>query len=225
MNPARIKPWGSLNWPNRISLLRLLLVVPFVIMLMNQRQWPTARYVAMAIFAAMTLSDVLDGYLARRLGVQTRLGAILDPLADKAMIICATVLLSLPDSWVDGAPLANWVVVTVVGKDLWVIIGFVVVYLVTDRLRVQPTLTGKACTFAQSLMVGLTLLAPDLNMLHAELGTWIARLMSWGVALMCVVAAAGYTLLGLTFLATEEKPLDEGSGSGSGREDNADERD
>ncbi|HUS47550.1 MAG TPA: CDP-alcohol phosphatidyltransferase family protein [Phycisphaerae bacterium] len=222
MDLARIKPWGSLNWPNRISLLRLLMVVPFVIMLMNQRQWPGARYVAMVIFAAMALSDVLDGYLARRLGVRTRLGAILDPLADKVMIICATVLLSLPDSWVAGAPLANWVVVTIVGKDLWVIVGFVVIYLVTDRFRVHPTTMGKACTFSQSCMVALTLLAPDLNLLYAELGTWIARLVSWGVALLCVVAAASYTLLGLAFVATEEKPL---NGTAGNPADSADEHD
>ena len=111
----KIKPWMSLNWPNRISLLRLLLVPPFVVLLMHQRQWPTARYIALVIFSAMAFSDLADGLMARRFNAKTRLGAILDPLADKVLIICAAVLLSLPNSAVEGAKLADWVVVAIVG--------------------------------------------------------------------------------------------------------------
>jgi cardiolipin synthase len=202
-----------LNWPNRISIIRLLLVAPLVILLMNQQGWPWARHGAMGIFVVMAVSDVLDGMLARRMGARTRLGAILDPLADKVMIICAAVLLSLPDSRVPQAPLSNWVVVAIVGKDLWVIIGFVVVYLVTDRFRVRPTRAGKLCTFGQVWMVGLTLLAPDLNRLHPEIGTELARLASWAVAGLCVLAAGSYTLLGLTFVAVEEKPMEDNHGA------------
>jgi cardiolipin synthase len=212
MRLAGIRPWKSLNWPNRISLLRLLFVAPYVILLMNQNDagWEWARYAALGLFAAMVLSDALDGYLARRLQARTRLGAILDPLADKVMIICSVVLLSMPVGWVTEARLARWVVVLVVAKDLWVILGFLVVYLVTDRFRVRPTAAGKVCTIVQSLMVGLTLLAPDLNAAQKDLGTWTARAASWAVAAACAVAALSYTVLGLTFIAHEgEKPLEE----------------
>ncbi|MCJ7543579.1 MAG: CDP-alcohol phosphatidyltransferase family protein, partial [Phycisphaerae bacterium] len=65
-----VKPWKHLNWPNRISLIRLLLVAPFVILLVNQRTWPHARYAAAVIFAAMAASDFLDGVLARRLNAR-----------------------------------------------------------------------------------------------------------------------------------------------------------
>ena len=106
-HPKPVRPWGSLSWPNRMSILRLLLVAPFVVLLMNQNQpgWAFARYVAVGIFVVMALSDWIDGILARKLNAMTRLGAILDPLADKMLIICAAVLLSLPESAVRSAPL------------------------------------------------------------------------------------------------------------------------
>lgn len=207
-----VRPWKSLPWPSRISMLRLVLLAPFVIALMNHRQWEGGRHVALGIFVVMALSDWLDGVLARRLGAVTRLGAILDPLADKALIVSATVLLSLSGSCVTSAPLAGWVVVTIVAKDLWVILGFVVVYLVTDRIRVQPTVAGKACTFGQLVMVGLTLIAPDLNRLGGQAGAWAARVASWIVAALCILAAGSYVRLGLRFMAAEQKPMDAASG-------------
>jgi cardiolipin synthase len=232
MHLAGIRPWKSLNWPNRISLLRLLLVAPYFILILNQNDpnwWPAltalapeaARWAAMAIFAVMAVSDALDGYLARRMGARTRLGAILDPMADKVMIICSVMLLSQPYCWVNAAPLRNWVVVLVVAKDLWVMLGFLVVYLVTDKFRVRPTLAGKACTGVQCLMVGFTLLAPELNALgrHAgaafPLGTWIALGLSWATAAACVAAAVSYTVLGLAFIASEQMPLEDHASLGA----------
>ena len=106
------KPWASLSWPNRITLFRLLLIAPFIVLILNQREWgDSARYGALAVFVIMAVSDFLDGMLARRLNRKTRFGAIPDPLADKALIISAVVLLSLPDSAVPAAPISNWIVV------------------------------------------------------------------------------------------------------------------
>ncbi|MFA6134201.1 MAG: CDP-alcohol phosphatidyltransferase family protein [Phycisphaerae bacterium] len=210
-----IKAWHGINWPNRISLMRLLMVPPFVVLLMKQQQWGPARYMAMAIFFIMAVSDFLDGILARRLNVRTRLGAILDPLADKVLIICSAVLLSLPGSSPPGAQLSDWIVVAIVGKDLWVIIGFLVIYLVTDRFLVRPSVAGKACTVAQLVMVLLVLLAPDLNALRAGLGSQVADWMSWIVAGMCALAVLSYTRMGLVFVGHEGKPLEEGGGKSS----------
>ena len=208
---GQIKPWGSLNWPNRISILRLVMVAPFLVLLMNHNipAWSGARYAALAIFLVMAVSDLVDGMLARRMNDRTRLGAILDPLADKTMVICAVVLLSLEPSAVTGARLSNWVVVAIVGKDLWVIVGFLVVYLVTDRFRVWPTRTGKACTFGQVVMVGLVLIAPDLDGCLPRLGSSMAIVASWIVAFLCGLAAVSYTRLGLRFVAEGAKPIDE----------------
>jgi cardiolipin synthase len=211
-NGSVIRPWRYLNWPNRISLLRLLLLPPFLVLLMNQNQseWGWARHAAFGIFLVMAVSDALDGFLARRLHARTRLGSILDPLADKAMIISAAALLSLPQSAVPGAQLHNWVVVAIVGKDLWVMVGFVVVYLVTDRFRVQPTLSGKACTFGQAIMLAAVLVAPDLNRLGATVGSWAAETAMWAVLLLSIAGVVSYTRLGLRFIAEAEKPLEAG---------------
>ncbi len=204
-----IRPWKSLNWPNRITIIRLLSIAPFVILVQNQQGWPWARYAAMAIFVGMAVSDLLDGVLARRLNARTRLGAILDPLADKALIICAAVLLSRPDCAPKGLHLPNWIVVFIVGKDLWVMAGFVVIYLVTDRFRVRPSIAGKACTVGQLAMVLSVLAGPDMNRLLEGLGNWTVAAFTWIVAGLCVLAVISYTRMGLSFIARDEKPLDE----------------
>jgi len=206
-----LRPWGSLNWPNRISLMRLLLVAPFIVLLMNMNDpaWPHARHGAVLIFLVLVVSDVVDGALARRLNQRTRLGAILDPLADKTLIICSVVLLSVPESAVPGARVPNWVVVAVVGKDFWTTVGFVVVYLATDRFRVQPTVWGKASTFAQAVMVLTVLLSPDVNWLIDGAGSLAAAVTQWAVIAICAAAVVSYTKQGLGFVAASGKPLDE----------------
>lgn len=203
--------WKSLNWPNRISLLRLLLVAPFVLLMMNQAALGAmARYGGLGVFVAMALSDFVDGQLARRLNLRTRLGAILDPLADKVLIICSTVLLSLPGTAVQGYQIPSWVVVAVVGKDLWVLLGFVVVYLVTDRFRVHPTWAGKFATFGQLVMVIAVLVGPDLDRVAAPFGAWLAQTLMVAVAILSILAVISYTRLGLLYVVSEQKPLHDG---------------
>ena len=193
--------WRSLNWPNRISLMRIACVAPFVVLLLNQRQWPHARHVAIGVFILMAFSDVLDGYLARKRGQITRLGTILDPLADKVLITCSVLLLASGRASVGGERLANWVVVGVVGKDLWVVVGFLVIFLITGQLKIQPTRVGKLCTMTQLAMVTGVLVAPDLNRLGYDVGSWIARGLGWLVMGMTAAAVISYTRLGVAFLA------------------------
>jgi len=210
--PHGAKPWKALSWPNRISLLRLLLVGPFIVLLLNQPAWPRARHAALAIFLVMAFSDMADGMLARRLNQKSRLGAILDPLADKTLIVSAVFLLSARSLAPAGAAdltLPNWVVVAVVGKDLWIVVGCLVIYLVTDRLRVLPTRAGKLCTAGQLVMVGYALVAPDAEKLAAGAGFWGVQGASAAVAALSIAAIISYTRLGLSFVAAEAKPLDE----------------
>jgi phosphatidylglycerophosphate synthase len=110
---------------------------------------------------------------------------------------------------VPGFRVPNWLVVLVVGKDLWVVAGFLVIYLVTDRFRVHPTWTGKTCTFGQLAMVASVLAAPDLEHAARRLGTGLVTVTQWGVAGLCVAAVISYTRLGLGFIAKEQKPLED----------------
>ena len=211
MEPDNSNPQRALNWPNRISLARLLLIGPFVVLLINQQPWPWARHAAMGVFAVMALSDMVDGMLARRMGAITRLGAILDPLADKVLVIFSVVLLSMNTVGAEGYHLPNWVTVAVVGKDLWVIAGTLVVYLVTDRLRVKPTTAGKASTLGQLLLVGYTLAAADIAELSPPAARYGVLAGSWAVAALSVIAIISYTRLGLAFVLAEGKLLENSS--------------
>lgn len=207
--PAHSHPLRrKLNWPNRISLLRLLLVPCFLLLLMQQTDWPWARHAALGLMLVIGVSDFLDGMLARRLNARTRLGAILDPLADKVLIISASIALAVPATAVPGARLPGYVVLAIVGKDLWVIVGFMVVHMVTGRFRVHPTLWGKASIFAQIVMVLAVLLSPDLDRLARGLGSGLARAMEWIVTAFCLAAIVSYTRLGLGFVYEGQQPLD-----------------
>jgi cardiolipin synthase len=203
-----MKVWRSLNWPNRISIARLLFVPPFVVLLLNQHDWSWARYGALGIIVLMGLSDFIDGQLARRLDERTRLGALLDPLADKVLIISAVICLSFESAAVESFVLPNWLVVAVVGKDLWVIIGFFVIYLVTDRFRVHPEAFGKAATACQLLLVVTVLLVPELNAWRDGLGHTLAMGLCYIVVGLSIASIIGYTRIGLHYVHTEQKPMD-----------------
>jgi len=154
-----------LTWPNRMTMLRIILIAPFVICLLNLRQptWqPWARYLAVSLFALMIISDGLDGYLARRFQQETPIGRFLDPLADKLLITCAVVLLGIEATTVSGFQIPSWVVVIAIGKDLFVVVGFLLVFIVTGRIFIEPGWSGKLCTQSQMALVVTVLIGPDL---------------------------------------------------------------
>ena len=200
---------AKLNWPNRISIARLLFVAPFVVLVMNQNDpdWPWARYAALGVFVLMAMSDAVDGFLARRLKVSTRLGAILDPLADKVLVFFAVILLSMKPFAVPGHELHNWLVVAVVGKDLWVVAGFLIVYLVTDKFLAAPSKAGKAATLSMCVLVPMTLVGPELNDLSDGLGRRLILGLEIVASLLCVLAVISYTRLGVRFVARQQQPL------------------
>ena len=203
--PDRLKPWSYLTWPNRITMLRLLLVPPFVVVMQHQQSDRIYRYAATGLFSIMVLSDLLDGFLARRLHCQTKLGAILDPLADKALMMCAAILLSLPHSAVVGNKLPDWVVVMIVGKDLWIITWFVITFMLAGRTWSAPSTSSKLCTAAQAVMIIIILVSPELNWLVDNLGKYLAQVLWWITALLCVLAATSYTRMGLAVIGQSEK--------------------
>jgi len=152
-----------LNWPNRITIARIILVVPFIICLLNlNHAWAYWRYLAIAIFAVMAISDVLDGYLARRLAEETALGRFLDPVGDKLLVAGAMILLAFDATGVPGFPLPSWVAVVAIGKDTLTVLGFALVYATTGHFFIQPRVLGKMCTLLQCVTVGFCLLGPDL---------------------------------------------------------------
>lgn len=182
-----------LNWPNRITVMRIVLVAPMVIILLNLNEgWSGMRHLALGLFAVMAVSDGLDGYLARRLRAETPLGRYLDPIADKLLIACAVVLLANERSGVPGFLLPSWVPVVAIGKDLLLLIGFGLVYATTGKFFVRPRIWGKACTAVQLALVALILLAPDLPgaLQRAVPALW------WLASGLAVVAVVDYARMG-----------------------------
>jgi CDP-diacylglycerol--glycerol-3-phosphate 3-phosphatidyltransferase len=191
-----------LNWPNRITICRIALIVPFVICLLNLNVgWAGWRYLAIVLFALMAISDALDGFLARQLGEETPLGRFLDPVGDKLLIASAVVLLSIDATAVPNFQLPSFVPVIAVGKDVLTVIGFGLVYATTGEFFVQPRVLGKACTLVQLVTVGYCLVAPDLAPILPHGILWV---LCWLASALAVVALIDYVRIGNRFAAEHQ---------------------
>jgi cardiolipin synthase len=132
----------KLSWiPNFLTIMRLVLVVPICYLLV-QEDYETA----LIVFFIAAFSDAIDGVIARKFGWQSRLGSILDPLADKAMLISAYVCLG----WIGLLPM--WLVVLVLARDLIIVIGAIAYHYVVGKYSMEPSIISKANTFFQSLL-------------------------------------------------------------------------
>lgn len=126
------------NLPNLITLLRLLLV-PFTVWLIISGAYGAA----FAAFLAAGVSDGIDGFLARRFGWRTRLGAYLDPLADKALLVSVFVTLGLLQV------IPAWLVIVVVSRDLLIVGAVLLSWMMDHPVRVAPLMLSKVNTAAQ----------------------------------------------------------------------------
>ena len=201
----------KLNWANRITILRILLIVPFVSCMLKTNDPALSdgvrnmmRYIATVIFLVMAGSDALDGYLARRKGQTTRLGSFLDPTADKLLVICACLLLASQRAGVKGFLLPPTVVVLIIGKDLLLLIGFVIVYFITSQLCIVPVLIGKTATSLQSSMVAAILLAPEISAIFPG-WIWFLRFLWWSAAGTAVLATLIYIRNGSRYIEKYEQ--------------------
>ena len=201
----------TLNWANRFTILRILLIAPFVICMLqindlelNQRIRHLIRYSAVAIFFLMAISDGIDGYLARKNGQSTKLGSFLDPTADKLLITSACLLLASKHSGVDGFLIPPTVVVLIIGKDILIFIGFLIAYFLTGKVRVVPVFAGKASTALQLAMVPAVLIAPEVS---CVLPGWIyfVQLLWWAAAAAAVLATLVYIRVGSKFIEEFEQ--------------------
>ena len=128
--------------PNLISLIRLL-AVPFMIYLILNGYYLSAFW----LFVAAGISDAIDGFIAKRMEQATPLGAYLDPLADKALLVAVYISLGKVDC------LPSWLVILVVFRDVIIIGGVVLLHLLTDGVKMQPIFVSKINTLTQILLV------------------------------------------------------------------------
>lgn len=192
----------KLTWANQITILRILLIAPFVISMLKAGSADNGqgmRYAAFLIFLFMCASDVLDGYVARVKKQMTRLGAFLDPMADKLLITCACILLARADTAVNGFILPPTVMVLIIGKDLFLLLGFIMIHLTTGIVHVVPHFTGKLGTFLQSLMIGAILIAPEVSSVFSG-WIYVLRILWWSAASVAVLATFVYIRHGMRYI-------------------------
>jgi len=154
---------------NKITVVRILMIPAFVTMAIYygqsiQRHDPLEwqRFTAIAIFLIAAVSDGLDGYIARRYKQRSALGAILDPIADKGLLLSGIITLSI-SNWSEVDPdygrFPAWFPVLVITRDAVILVGAVILhYFIGNKMRVKPSWTGKVATVCQMCAIAWVML-------------------------------------------------------------------
>ena len=189
---------------NKITLCRILLIPVFIWLTLDYirdcqrnegKDWQ--RWLVCGVFALASISDAVDGYIARRYKQKTELGTYLDPLADKLLLVSALVLLSVrfkQESPFELLPL--WFPVLVISRDLIILGGFILIHMITGHSQARPRLVGKAATVFQMITLGWILLQ-----IHSPSVKWPLC-----VAGLCTfISGIWYILDGITQLNAHEQ--------------------
>lgn len=139
---------------NKITLLRIIVVPFFILQLLDYKNTGNElhRFLSLISFAVAAISDGIDGYIARRYNQRSELGAILDPLADKLLLVSAIILLSLDNQpYLQRLPL--WLTVTIVSRDVLLLLGLALIHLLGQKLVIRPHWMGKTATVTQMATV------------------------------------------------------------------------
>ncbi len=173
---------GARDIPNAISLLRIILVVPVAMLLMDKRfDW------ALSLFVIAAVSDGLDGYLAKHYGWTSRLGSLLDPIADKMLLVTCFVL----SGWLGLIPM--WLVWAVILRDLLIVLGATSYHYLFGPFMGEPTLISKLNTVIQIALVVLVIFDQGFVALPEEL----IEVLIYAVLATTVVSGLGYASIWL----------------------------
>lgn len=157
---------SNFNIPNMISIARILMVPVFILFMIQNR--PRAAF---TMFLIAALTDLLDGFAARLLKQKTPLGALLDPAGDKALMTSAVVLLSLPGLETHNT-LPLWLTMIILGRDIVLVLGALILYRLIGKKAFPPLLSGKASTVLQMGLIVLVLFANMQGVAYPALG-WL----------------------------------------------------
>lgn len=166
-----------LTTPNILTILRILLVPVFLALMLEQK-----TFHALAVFLVAGATDVLDGFAARIWHQKTKIGAVLDPAADKLLLTTGFVLLTIP-SLSSPHVISLWLTSVVVGRDIVIVIGALILFKLIGQKTFHPSLLGKISTFCQVLVVLLVLLfnafeVTSISLIWAYYVTLIATVLS-----------------------------------------------
>lgn len=139
---------GAINLANKITITRIILIPFFIAAVVYGRS-----DIALFFFAVAVLSDGLDGFIARTFNQKTALGTIIDPVADKLLLMSAYITLSFTPAIPDHLRLPPYVPIVVISRDIIIVTGSIIVYLIKGDLKVSPSIIGKATTFFQMMAI------------------------------------------------------------------------
>lgn len=180
------------NIPNTLTSLRIILLPLFILKLSRGEIEQ-----AFIVFLIAAFTDLMDGFIARKFSMITHLGQILDPLADKIMIIGGFVAIYLSDLPVQ---ISSFFLFFVYLKEFYTVLGITVIYLFKGKINIQPNIFGKAATFMESLTI-LILLVSNLTGMFAEFVNYFA-IATIGFIIASIVS---YTLDGINYMAQNEE--------------------
>jgi cardiolipin synthase (CMP-forming) len=180
-----------MNIPNLLSLFRILITFFFILAVYYDR----LDY-ALYLFILQGITDLLDGFIARVMGLKTNLGAYLDPIADKTMLVAAFVILSLKDI----IPL--WLPALIILKDLVVAIGFFILYRLAYTIKPVPTMFGKITTTCQISTILYILLVNIFSWSNVRV---YSEAFFYVTAFFTVLAGCHYVFVGIRMLRSGVK--------------------
>lgn len=173
------------NVPNSFSMLRIVLIPPFLYLVCHKKVLE-----ALIVFLVASATDVLDGMTARKWHQRTKIGALLDPAADKLLMTAAIIILSFPSiSRPNTIPL--WLTVMIISRDVFIVTSAFIVYRLRGQTKFPPSLSGKASTVCQ---MGVVLCVLLLNVLDKTPGflLWLYIL----TFALTIISGFGYGLRG-----------------------------
>ena len=183
---------GAISIPNILTLLRILLTPLFIILLMKHLYAQ-----ALLVFTVASVSDGLDGFIARCFDQRTRLGAYLDPLADKLLLVSAFVCLGVL------AVLPAWLAVIVITRDILIVLGIAILTITEKPYEVQPSIISKCTTAAQLVAVAAVLLHQSFG-----LAAIVLTPLYWLVAGLTTLSGLHYIYLGMAILQEGEEQVE-----------------
>ena len=148
---------------NKITIGRILFVPVFIsaVIFYGRTELDGYRVMAILVFALTSISDAVDGYIARHYNQKSELGAILDPLADKLLLVSAGILLSIKQG--DLPTIPPIFILTILSRDVLILLGFMVIHFICERVKVCPRWPGKIATFLQMVTIIFVLFSAEEN--------------------------------------------------------------
>ncbi len=182
------RPGFVLNLPNALTLARILITPLFIICLIKG-----AYQMALLMFTLAGVTDGLDGLLARLMNQKTTIGAYLDPIADKLLLVSAFITLAVQQM------IPAWLAVVVISRDVLIFIGITILEVSRVEYQIQPSMVSKCTTAAQLATVFLLLLSIQTNVLeHALLPIYLLT------TALSVASGLHYVYLGIQIMPAAE---------------------